>query len=51
MGNTIVKYLGCTIHDLGDCYVVTNASGLTIGQGRTMYDAEAIVEGYVKKHG
>ena len=35
---------GCTIHDCGDCFVVTNKNGTTIGQCNTMTEAETIAE-------
>lgn len=35
---------GCTIHDCGDCFVVTNKNGTTIGQCDTMTEAETIAE-------
>ena len=35
---------GCTIHDCGDCFVVTNKNGTTIGQCRSMIEAETIAE-------
>ena len=35
---------GCTIHDCGDCFVVTNKNGTTIGQCETMDEAETIAE-------
>ena len=35
---------GCTIHDCGDCFVVTNKNGTTIGQCKTMTEAETIAE-------
>lgn len=42
------KYRGCSIHDMGDVYVVTNENGLTIGQERTELGAEAIIDEYLK---
>lgn len=35
---------GCSIHDMGDCWVVTNKNGLNIGQCRTLIEAEDIAE-------
>lgn len=35
---------GCTIHDCGDCFVVTNKNGTTIGQCGTKIEAETIAE-------
>ena len=35
---------GCNIHDMGDCFIVTNKNGLNIGQCRTMIEAEDIAE-------
>lgn len=47
----IRKYKGCSIHDAGDTYVVTNKHGLNIGQSRTMSGAESIADDYVKDSG
>lgn len=35
---------GCSIHDMGDCWIVTNKNGLNIGQCRTLIEAEDIAE-------
>ena len=35
---------GCSIHDMGDCLIVTNKMGLNIGQCRTMIEAEVIAD-------
>ena len=35
---------GCTINDMGDCFIVTNKMGLNIGQCRTMIEAETIAD-------
>ena len=44
------KYNGCSIHDAGDTYVVTNENGLNIGQSKTEIGAEAIIDEYLKKN-
>lgn len=43
------KYRGCSIHDMGDVYVVTNENGLNIGEEKTELGAEAIIDTYLDK--
>lgn len=35
---------GCSIHDMGDCWIVTNKDGLNIGQCKTLIEAKHIAE-------
>jgi hypothetical protein len=35
---------GCSIHDMGDCWTVTNKNGLNIGQCKTLIEAKHIAE-------
>lgn len=42
------KYKGCSIHDMGDTYVVTNEHGLNIGQSRTESGCEGIIDEYIQ---
>ena len=35
---------GCSIHDMYDCWIVTNKNGLNIGQCRTLIEAKHIAE-------
>ena len=41
------KYKGCSIHDAGDQFVVTNEHGKTIGQSKTEVGCEAIIDDYL----
>lgn len=41
------KYRGCSIHDMGDVYVVTNENGLNIGEEKTEIGCEAIIDEYL----
>ena len=40
---------GCKMHDMGDCFVVTDPHGKNIGQCRTEIEAETIAEEYGSK--
>ena len=42
------KHMGCTIHDMGDVFVVTNEHGKNIGEERTISGCEGLIEDYVK---
>lgn len=42
------KHMGCTIHDMGDAFVVTNEHGKNIGEERTISGCEGLIEDYVK---
>ena len=44
------KYKGCSIHDMGDTYVVTNQHGLNIGQSKTESGCEGIIDEYIKNN-
>ena len=43
------KYKGCSIHDMGDVFVVTNEHGKNIGQSKTEAGCEAIIDDYLAK--
>ena len=40
-------YRGCSIIDMGDSYVCTNKFGTTIGQAKSEYDCEDIIDTYL----
>lgn len=40
-------YRGCYIIDMGDSYVCTNRFGTTIGQAKSTYDCEDIIDTYL----
>lgn len=42
------KHMGCTIHDMGDVFVVTNEHGKNIGEERTISGCEGLIEDYAK---
>lgn len=42
------KHMGCTIHDMGDAFVVTNEHGKNIGEERTISGCEGLIEDYAK---
>ena len=43
-------YLGCKIIETSDCYVAVNPNGSTIGQSKTLFGVEGIIEEWVKNN-
>lgn len=43
----IRKYNNCNIINLGDVFIATNEHGLNIGQSRTIFEIEYIIDNYI----